>query len=79
MSGAKARFYGLPEVVVDAALAEGAHPDCLVAKPQNTTQACLECRNIVVAAIHIHYHRYGGVPEQMMRLADDVKREQAGD
>jgi hypothetical protein len=79
VSGSKARTYGMPAAVVDEALAQGVHPDCLISRNINDTKSsCDDCRIKVVEAIDKVYVHIEHPIERANQMVADAEREQLG-
>lgn len=73
----KARTYGLPRAVVDLALSQGVHPDCLVARDiSKVKEACQECAEKTWAAIDTVYAHLETPEERARQVAEDTRVEQ---
>lgn len=77
MSGSKALAYGMPTAVVDEALAQGVHPDCLISRNVNDKNgSCPECAAKVIIAIDKVYAHIATPIERANQMVIDTEREQ---
>lgn len=79
MSTGKALTYGMPTAVVDEALAQGVHPDCLISRDVNDPKAsCPECTAKIIVAIDKVYAHIEHAIERANQMVMDTEREQMG-